>query len=69
MGKKNWIAGGDQRAALRLALRKRRASMANLSSVTSTALRTSNYRSGSTKSWLKTKNPSAPGVRRFQDRE
>jgi ATP-dependent DNA ligase len=26
------------------------------------------YRSGPTKAWLKTKNPGAPGVLRFEDR-
>ena len=31
--------------------------------------RDSLYRSGSTRSWLKTTNPNAPGVTRFQDRE
>jgi len=31
--------------------------------------RDSVYRSGPTRSWLKTKNPNAPGVTRFQDRE
>jgi bifunctional non-homologous end joining protein LigD len=28
--------------------------------------RDSSYRSGPTRSWVKTKNPSSPGVRRFQ---
>jgi ATP-dependent DNA ligase len=27
------------------------------------------YRSGPSKAWLKTKNPAAPGVTRFEDRE
>ena len=26
------------------------------------------YRAGSSKTWLKIKNPKAPGVRRFEDR-
>jgi ATP-dependent DNA ligase len=32
-------------------------------------LRDSQYISGRTKAWLKTKNPNAPGMTRFQDRE